>query len=110
MKKGLFTKIVAIRARKTPNIFIEKPLYPQRVNVWCGFWAGGIIGPFFKNEAGAAALVNGLRYRAMINELMNFKTIFHSPWKCSYRNVIADNTSVLYFKMKKIAKFLLKGS
>ena len=38
----------------------------------------------------------------------NFKTIFYSPWKCSYRTVIANNTSVLYFKMKKITEFLLK--
>ena len=40
-------------------------------NVWCGFWAGGIIGPyFFENEAGAAVSVNGLRYRTMINEFL----------------------------------------
>ena len=38
-------------------------LYPQRVTVWCRFWAGGIIGPyFFENVAGAAVSVNGLRY------------------------------------------------
>ena len=44
-------------------MIIEKPLYPQRVTVWCGFWAGEIIGPyFFENQAGAAVLVNGLRY------------------------------------------------
>ena len=37
---------------KNPKMLIEKPLYPQRVTVWCGFWAGGIIGPyFFSNEA-----------------------------------------------------------
>ena len=51
------------------NDFIEKPLYPQRVTVWCGFWAGGIIGPyFFENEARSAVSVNGLRYQTMINE------------------------------------------
>ena len=37
-------------------------------NFLCGFWAEGIIGPyFFENEAGAAASVNGLSYRTMIN-------------------------------------------
>ena len=52
---------------ENPKMIFEKPLYPQRVTVWCGFWAGGIIGPyFFENEAGAAVLVNGLRYRTMI--------------------------------------------
>ena len=52
-------------------MIIEKPLYPQRVTVWCDFWAGGIIGPyFFESEAGAAVSVNGLRYRTMINEFL----------------------------------------
>ena len=56
---------------ENPKMIIEKPLYPQRVTVWCGFWAGGIIGPyFFENEAGAAVLVNGLCYRTMINEFL----------------------------------------
>ena len=51
------------------KIIIEKPLYPQRVICWCGFWAGGIIGPyFFENEARAAVSVNGLHYQTMINE------------------------------------------
>ena len=51
-------------------MIIEKSLYPQSVTVWCGFWAGGIIGPyFFLNEAGAAVSVNGLRYRIMIKPL-----------------------------------------
>ena len=36
-----------------------------------------------------------------------FKTIFHSPWKSSYRTVIADNTLVLYFRIKKVSEFLL---
>ena len=50
---------------------IEKPLYPQRVTVWCGFWAEGIIAPYFyENEAGVAVSVNGLRYRTMINKLL----------------------------------------
>ena len=35
---------------ENPKMIIEKPLYPQHVTVWCGFWAGGIIGPYiFEN-------------------------------------------------------------
>jgi len=50
---------------------MEKPMHPQRVTVWCGFWFGGIIGPFFfENEQGAAVTVNGERYRAMLNEFL----------------------------------------
>ena len=68
---------------ENPKMIIEMPLYPQRVTVWCGFWTGGIIEPyFFVNQAEAAVLVNGLRYRTMINEffcpeLLN-RTTLHS--------------------------------
>ena len=51
--------------------YLKASLYPQRVSVWCDFWAGGMIGPyFFENEAGAAVSVNGLRYRTIINEFL----------------------------------------
>ena len=47
----------------------EKQMDPQRITVWCGFWAGGIIGPyFFENEAGQVATVNVARYRDMITQ------------------------------------------
>ena len=50
---------------------IEQHMHPQRVTVWCGFWSGGIIGPFFfENEQGAAVTVNSERYRAMLNEFL----------------------------------------
>ena len=52
-------------------MIIEKLLYPQRITVWCGFWARGIIGPyFFENKAGAAVSMNGLRYWTMVNEFL----------------------------------------
>ena len=35
----------------------------------------------------------------------NFKMIFNSLWKCSRRTVIADNTLVLYFKVRKNLEF-----
>ena len=39
--------------------------------VWYGFWYSNIIGPFFfENEQGAAVMVNGERYRAMLNEFL----------------------------------------
>ena len=55
-------------------INIENPMHPQRVTVWCGFWYGGIIGPFFfENVQGTAVTVNGVRYRAMHNEFLFLK-------------------------------------
>ena len=51
--------------------FYKTFVHIRRVTVWCGFWAGGIIGPYlFENEAGAAVSVNGLRYRTMINDFL----------------------------------------
>ena len=49
------------------------------------------------------------------HDFMAFKTFklwdtSSTPWKCSYRTVIADNTSVLYFRIQKISEFSLKRS
>ena len=59
-----------IRGSENLKMIIENTLYLQRVTVCCGFWAGGIIGPYFflLNKDAAAVSVNGLRYRTMINE------------------------------------------
>ncbi|EFN87456.1 hypothetical protein EAI_00394, partial [Harpegnathos saltator] len=51
---------------ENPRVIVEKQTHPQRVIVWCGFWVGGIIGPFFFDAAGQAITVNGARYRDMI--------------------------------------------
>ncbi|GFT97307.1 transposable element Tc3 transposase [Trichonephila clavipes] len=33
------------------QVYIETPLHPEKLTVWCALWAGGIIGPyFFKND------------------------------------------------------------
>lgn len=58
-------------ATENPQIIHEKPLYEQKVTVWCGICATMIIGPyFFENGAGATETVNGDRYRAMITDFM----------------------------------------
>ncbi|GFS52648.1 transposable element Tc3 transposase [Trichonephila clavipes] len=50
-----------------PQVYVETPLHPEKLTVWCALWAGGIIGPyFFKNDEGHNVIVNGDRYRAMI--------------------------------------------
>ncbi|GFV34372.1 uncharacterized protein TNCV_4023871 [Trichonephila clavipes] len=35
------------------EVYVETPLHPEKLTVWCALWAGGIIGPyFFKNDEG----------------------------------------------------------
>ncbi|GFX88994.1 putative DD41D transposase [Trichonephila clavipes] len=53
-----------------PQVYVETPLHPEKLTVWCALWAGGIIGPyFFKKDEGHNITVNGDRYRAMITNL-----------------------------------------
>ncbi|GFT32495.1 transposable element Tc3 transposase [Trichonephila clavipes] len=52
-----------IWSRANPQGYVEKPLHPEKLTVWCVLWAGGIIGPyFFKNDEGHNVTVNGDRY------------------------------------------------
>ncbi|GFT30330.1 tc3a_0 protein [Trichonephila clavipes] len=56
-----------IWSEPNPQVYVETPLHPEKLTVWCALWAGGIIGPyFFKNDEGHNVTVNGDRYRAMI--------------------------------------------
>ena len=51
-----------------PEELQKLPMHPEKVTVWCGLWAGGIIGPyFFKDAANRNVTVNGERYREMIS-------------------------------------------
>ncbi|GFW94908.1 hypothetical protein TNCV_3397871 [Trichonephila clavipes] len=52
-----------IRSEANPQVYVETPLHPEKLTVWCALWAGGI---FFKNDEGHNVTVNGDRYRAMI--------------------------------------------
>ena len=54
---------------ENPRVIGEKLLHSPRVTVWCGFWSGSVIGPyFFQNGVGDVVTVNGLRYREMLAE------------------------------------------
>ncbi|GFX43242.1 uncharacterized protein TNCV_2389501 [Trichonephila clavipes] len=56
-----------IWSEANPQVYVETPLHPEKLTVWCALWAGGIIGPyFFKNDEGHNITVNGDRYRALI--------------------------------------------
>ncbi|GFX46760.1 DUF4817 domain-containing protein [Trichonephila clavipes] len=56
-----------IWSEANPQVYVETPLHPEKLTVWCALWADGIIGPyFFKNDEGHNVTVNFDRYRAMI--------------------------------------------
>ncbi|GFW79695.1 transposable element Tc3 transposase [Trichonephila clavipes] len=42
-----------IWSEANPQVYVETPLHPEKLTVWCALWAGVIIGPyFFKNDEG----------------------------------------------------------
>ncbi|GFV64737.1 uncharacterized protein TNCV_3275081 [Trichonephila clavipes] len=55
-----------IWSEANPQVYVETPLHPEKLTVWCALWAGGIIGPYFFKNDGHNVTVNGDRYRAMI--------------------------------------------
>lgn len=60
-----------IWANENPRVIFETQMHPKKVTVWCAFFAGGVIGPyFFENDAGDSVTVNGERYRAMLNNFL----------------------------------------
>jgi hypothetical protein len=65
------TRNCPIWSAGNPRVIREKPLQVQRATLWCGFWAGEVIGPYFcENETGNAVTLNGVRYRNIIMELL----------------------------------------
>ncbi|GFT42355.1 uncharacterized protein TNCV_1786461 [Trichonephila clavipes] len=56
-----------IWSEANPQVYVETPLHPEKLTVWCALWAGEIIDLYFKkNDEGYNVTVNGDRYRAMI--------------------------------------------
>ncbi|GFX58193.1 transposable element Tc3 transposase [Trichonephila clavipes] len=49
-----------IWSEANPQVYVETPLHPEKLTVWCALWAGVIIGPyFFKNDKGHNVTING---------------------------------------------------
>ncbi|GFV70015.1 transposable element Tcb2 transposase [Trichonephila clavipes] len=34
-----------IWSEANPQVYVETPLHPEKLTIWCALWAGGIIGP-----------------------------------------------------------------
>ncbi|GFX52699.1 putative DD41D transposase [Trichonephila clavipes] len=52
-----------IWSEANPQVYVETPLHPEKLTVWCALWAGGIL---LQNDEGHNVTVNGDRYRTMI--------------------------------------------
>ncbi|GFU73689.1 transposable element Tc3 transposase, partial [Trichonephila clavipes] len=83
-----------------PQVYVEAPLHPEKLTVWCALSAGEIIGPyFFKNDEGHNVTVNNDLYRATIDFL---KDTFGDPLISRFGPVnwpprSCDLTSLDYF-------------
>lgn len=55
---------------ENPRAISERSNFPKKLTVWCGLWSGGVIGPYFFEDAdGTSLTVNSARYQEM---LLNF--------------------------------------
>ncbi|GFX69307.1 uncharacterized protein TNCV_3564831 [Trichonephila clavipes] len=54
-----------IWSEANPQVYVETPLHPEKLTVWCTLW-NHWSESFFKNDEGHNVTVNSDRYRAMI--------------------------------------------
>ncbi|GFU14434.1 putative transposable element [Trichonephila clavipes] len=47
-----------IWSETNPQVYVETPLHPEKLTVWCALWAGGIL---LQNDEGHNVTVNGDR-------------------------------------------------
>ncbi|GFY27452.1 hypothetical protein TNCV_2070721 [Trichonephila clavipes] len=45
-----------IWSEANPQVYVETPLHPEKLTVWCALWAGGIICPYFFKTMKATTL------------------------------------------------------
>ncbi|GFY12614.1 uncharacterized protein TNCV_2448051 [Trichonephila clavipes] len=85
-----------IWSEANPQVYVETPLHPETLSVWCALWAGGIIGPyFFKNDEGHNVTVNGDRYRAMITNFFIPELSNHDVQELEVANKTAQHVTQL---------------
>ncbi|GFW59989.1 transposable element Tc3 transposase [Trichonephila clavipes] len=55
-----------IWSEANPQVYVETPLHPEKLTVWCALWAGGIIGPYSSKTMQATTLQSMVIARATI--------------------------------------------
>ena len=59
-------------AAENPHMLHQKPMYSEKVTVWCGVSAFGVLGPyFFENATGQSVTVMVDRYVELLREFLN---------------------------------------
>jgi hypothetical protein len=59
-------------AAENPHMLHQKPLYSEKVTVWCGVSAFGVFGPcFLQNATGQSVTVTSDRYVEPLREFLN---------------------------------------
>ncbi|GFW14899.1 putative DD41D transposase [Trichonephila clavipes] len=82
-----------LKSEANPQVYVETPLHPEKLTVWCA-WAGGMIGPsFFKNDEGHNVTVNGDRYRARITNFFILELSNHDVQGCVSKDGAACHTA-----------------
>jgi hypothetical protein len=57
---------------ENPHMLHQKPLHSEKVTVWCGVSAFGVLGPyFFENATGQSVTVTSDRYVELLREFLN---------------------------------------
>ena len=76
-----------------PKELQKLPMHPEKVTLWSGLWAGGIIGPyFFKDAANRNVTVNGERYREMISNFFCPKCKNLTCMTCGFKKTVPHAT------------------
>ncbi|GFW47967.1 uncharacterized protein TNCV_2401541 [Trichonephila clavipes] len=85
-----------IWSEANPQVYVETPLHPEKLTVWCALWAGGIIGPyFFKNDEGHNVTVNGDWYRAMITNFSFLNCTIMISRSCGFNKTAQHVTQLV---------------
>ncbi|GFX15122.1 hypothetical protein TNCV_2480361 [Trichonephila clavipes] len=85
-----------IWSEANPQVYVETPLHPEKLTVWCALWAGGIIGPyFFKNDEGHNSLVYADKPRTLDHLEDNIRRVIADIRPQMLEKVIENWTSRL---------------
>ncbi|GFX18302.1 putative transposable element [Trichonephila clavipes] len=89
-------KTAAFGVKLIHKVYVETPLHPEKLTVWCALWAGGIIGPYiFKIDEGHNVTLNGDRPQTLDHLEDNIRRVIADIRPQMLEKVIENWTSRL---------------